>query len=156
MKKKTLLLLTLLMLFCLSSCATVKKGEVLSQDRAYVQAVELYKPERAYYEGDIHAFLEENEPVAVLKSEDLTSFLDTFCKLEFEKETVLFPIPMDGGYTYDGYIVAVIYSDGGYDIIAEGGAYSCSIGSDGQARYKFDHSDYCGEMPWTEVIEKFT
>ncbi|MBQ2255665.1 MAG: hypothetical protein II330_02270, partial [Clostridia bacterium] len=67
------------------------------------------------------------------------------CTLGFEEEVVFFPIPMDGGYDYEGYIVVVIYSDGGYDIVAERGLYSYAIGNDGQGRHKYDHSDYCGE-----------
>ncbi|MBQ9779328.1 MAG: hypothetical protein IJW00_00105 [Clostridia bacterium] len=126
-----------------------------SQDRANVQSIEIYNPERAYYEGDIHTFLEENEPLAVLNSEHHTSFLDALGTLDFEKEVVFFPIPMDGGYDYDGYIVAVVYADGGYDLIAEGGLYSYAIGSNGQGRHKYDHSDYCGKTPWTEFIKDY-
>ena len=78
-----------------------------SQDRANVQSIEIYKPERAYYEGDISGFLKTNEPLAVLDSEHYTNFLDTLCTLDFEKEVVFLPIPMDGGYDYEGYIIAI-------------------------------------------------
>ncbi len=155
MKKTIALFMSFLLLFCLYSCATVKKGVEISQDRTNVQTIEIYNPERAYYEGDIHSFLEENEPITVVKSENFTSFLDDLCNLEFEEEKVFFPIPMGGGYDYDGYMIAVVYSDGGYDIIAERGLYSYAVGSDGQGRHKYDHSDYCGETPWTEFIEEY-
>ena len=155
MKKTVALFMSVLLLLCLSSCATVKKGVELSQDKTNVQAIEIYNPERAYYEGDIHTFLEENEPVTVVKSESLTSFLEDLCNLEFEEEKVFFPIPTDGGYDYDGYVIAVVYSDGGYDMIAEGGSYSYAVGYDGQGQHKYDHSDYCGETPWAEFIEKY-
>ena len=155
MKKIVLLLVCLLFLFCLSSCATVKKEVELSQDRANVLSIEIYNPERAYYEGDISHFLAENEPVAVLQSETFASFLDALCDLKFEKEIVFFPMPMDGGYDYGGYIVAIRYSDGGYDIVAAGGLYSYAIDKDGHERGKYDHSDYCGEVPWANFIEKY-
>lgn len=155
MKKTVALFMSFLLLFCLSSCTTVKKGVELSQDRTNVQSIEIYNPECAYYEGDIHSFLEENEPVTVLKSESFKIFLDDLCNLEFEEEKVFFPIAMDDGYDYDGYIIAVVYLDGGYDIIAERGLYSYAVSSDGNGRHKYDHSDYCGETPWTEFIEKY-
>lgn len=155
MKKIIVFLVSLLLIFCLPSCNTVNNGVNLSQDRANVQSVEIYNPDRAYYEGNIHNLLEENDPVATLESENFASFLDVLCDLEFEKEKSLFPIPADGGYDYDGYIIAVVYSDGGYDIIAEGGLYSYAIGSDGQGRHKYDHSNYCGETLWIEFIEEY-
>jgi hypothetical protein len=155
MKKTIALLISFLLLFCLSSCATVKKDVEFSQDRTNVQSIEIYNPERAYYEGDIHTFLEENEPIVILEPEQHTSFLDTLYTLNFEKEVVFFPIPMDGGCDYDGYIIAVIYSDGGYDIIAARGLYSYAVSSDGKGRHKYDYSNYCGETPWAEFIEDY-
>ncbi|MBQ9806867.1 MAG: hypothetical protein IJW49_10245 [Clostridia bacterium] len=155
MKKATILLIGLLLLFCLSSCATVKKEAALSQARTNIQSIEIYNPEHAYYEGDIHAFPEKNEPIAVLQTEKFTAFLDTLCTLEFEEEKVFFPISMDGGYDYDGYIVVIMYSDGGYDIFAEGGLYSYAVSSDGQGRHKYDHSDYCGDVAWNDFIEEY-
>ena len=155
MKKITMLLISLLLIFCLSSCANIKKDLEFSQDRANVQSIEIFNPEKSYYEGDVHAFLEENEPIVILEPEQHSNFLDTLCTLDFEKEVVFFPIPMDGGCDYEGYIIAIVYSDGGYDIIAEGGLYSYAVGSDGQGRHKYDHSDYCGETPWAEFFKEY-
>ena len=155
MKKAITLLIGLLLLVCLSSCANIKKEVELSQDRTSVVSIEIYNSERAYYEGDIHSFLEENEPIGVLESEKYSVFLDTLCALEYEEEKVFFPIPMDGGCDYQGYIIAIVYSDGGYDIFAEDGLYSYAIGSDGQGRHKYDHSDYCGDVKWNDFVKGF-
>lgn len=155
MKKATAALIGLLMLFSLYSCATVKNDLELSQDRANIESIAIYAPEHAYSERDIHCFLENNKPVALLESESHASFLDALVALKFEKEVFLFPIPMDGGCDYNGYIIAIVYSDGGYDIIAESGTYSYSFGDYGQGMHKYDHSDYCGEVAWTEFIEGY-
>ena len=155
MKKVITLLISLLLLVCLSSCANVKKEAELSQDRTHVASIEIYNSERAYYEGDIHGFLEENEPIWVLESEKNSDFLDALCAFEYEKEKVFFPIPMDGGCDYQGYIIAIVYSDGGYDIFAEDGSYSYAIDSDGQGRHKYDHSDYCGDVAWNDFVEQY-
>jgi len=109
-----------------------RKDVEVSQNRDNIQSVEIYNFEKAYYEGNIHTFLEENEPVAVLEEERFTAFLDALCNLEFEEEKVFSPISMDGGYDYEGYIIAVVYSCGGYDI-----------------------SNCCGETLWTEFVEKY-
>ena len=155
MKKIFALFVSLLLIVCFSSCANIKKDLEFSQDRANVQSIEIFNPERSYYEGDIHTFLEENEPIVILEPEQHSNFLDALCTLDFEKKAVFFSIPMDGGCDYDGSIIAVVYSDGGYDIIAEGGLYSYTIGSNGQGRHKYDHSDYCSETPWPEFIEEY-
>jgi len=156
MKKTVALFVSLFLIFCFSSCANIKKDLALSQDSANVQSIEIYNSERAYYEGDIHIFLEENEPIKILEPEQHANFLDALCTLDFEEEVVFFPIPMDGGCDYGGYVIAVVYSDGGYDIIAEGGLYSYAVDSNGQGRHKYDHSDYCGETPWEELIDEYT
>ena len=155
MKKVITLLISLLLLVCLSSCANIKKEVELSQDRTNVVSIEIYNSERAYYEGDIHGFLEENEPIWVLESEKNSDFLDALCAFEYEEEIVFFPIPMDGGCDYQGYIISIVYSDGGYDIFAEDGSYSYAIGSDGQGRHKYDHSDYCGDVAWNDFVEQY-
>ena len=156
MKKLAIILVILVMLFCLSSCVTVQTQVELSQDRANIKSVEIFNSERAYDVENIDNFLEENKPVAVLEWENINSFLDALCSLEFSKEVVLFPMPMDGGYDYQGYIVAITYLDGGYDIFAEEGLFSYSIGKKGQGLYKYDHSNYCGEVLWSDFIQEYT
>ena len=151
MKKIIFAVIALLLTICLSSCITVTKNIELTQNRDNVQAIEIYYTEEMYYEGDISSFRKHNEPFVTLK-EDFSDFLDVITALEYEEEKILFPIPMDGGYDYSGYVIAVVYSDGGYDIIAARGLYSYGIGKNGNGRHKYDHSDYCGETPWIEFI----
>ena len=45
MKKITMLLISLLLIFCLSSCANRKKDLKFSQDRANVQSIDIFNPE---------------------------------------------------------------------------------------------------------------
>ncbi len=155
MKKTFLLLVSVILIFSLSACATITKDFKFSQKRENVQSIEIYNSEQAYYEGDIHRFRDENEPIALLSDEESSAFLDAVEKLKFEQEKVFFPISMDGGYDYQGYIVIIVYTDCGYDIISENGQYFYSIGKDGQGRHKYDHSDYCGDDSWSELIEKY-
>ena len=155
MKKTIALLMSLLLLVFLASCATVEQSYTLSQDGANVQSIEIYRTEMPYDECNIHLFLTEQEPVAVLQPESYADFLDDLCELRFQKEIVLFPIPMDGGCDYVGYIIAVIYSDGGYDLIAGDGLYSYGVGRDGEGEHRYDYADYGGEIPWTELVEGY-
>lgn len=156
MKKTFSVLILLTLVFSLSACTvTTQKTPKLSQKTDQVQAIEIYKPDHAYSEGDVNLFRQENTPVFVLESEANSAFLDELVALKFEEETVFLPIPMDGGSDYEGYIVAVVYSDGGYDIIAEKGLYFYSVGKNGEGKHKYDPSDYCGETPWEDFIEKY-
>ena len=155
MKKISLILIFVLLLLSLAGCVTVQKNVELSQDGKNIQSIEIYTPERGYSEGDIHVFLKENEPIAVVETEAYSDFLVALCNLAFEEENLFFPIPMDGGCDYEGYIVAIVYADGGYDIVAEGGLYSYAVGEDGQGKHKYDHSDYCGKTPWSDFIEEY-
>ena len=155
MKKIISLIFSLALIGCLMSCATIKTGVELSQERTNVASIEIYHLDRAYYEGDIHTLLENNEPVSVLNVEQHTPFLNRLCLLEFEKDVAFFPIPMDGGCDYEGYVVAVVYTDGGYDIVAQKGLYSYAVGEDGQGKHKYDHPDYCGEQSWNEFVEEY-
>lgn len=155
MKKIVTLFLALLLIVSLSACAIVKTNVELTQDRANIVSIEIYCTDRAYYEGDIHEFRKTNEPISVLNAEQYAPFLNRLCSLEFEKDVVFFPIPMDGGCDYVGYIVAVVYADGGYDIVAANGLYSYAVGENGEGRHQYDHSDYCGEQAWRQFVEEF-
>lgn len=155
MKKIISVLVVSILTISLSSCATIKKSLKLSQEKSHIQSIEIYNTDHSYDEGSIHVFREKNKPIVVLKKTEISAFLDVLRALKFEKEVVFFPIPMSGGCDYDGYVIAVVYSDGGYDIIAEEGLYSYAVGKDGQGRHKYDHSDYCGKKPWSEIFGEY-
>jgi len=154
-KKIISLIFSLVLVVGLISCATVKTGVELSQERTNVASIEIYHLHRAYYEGDIHALRKTNEPISVLNAEQYSPFLNRLCLLEFEKDVAFFPIPMDGGCDYEGYVIAIVYADGGYDIVAQKGSYSYAVGEDEQGKHKYDHSDYCGEQSWNEFVEEY-
>ena len=156
MKRFLTLLTSILIALCLASCATIHNRANPSQDPENVQAIEIYYSDEFYSERNISSFRKENEPITVLNPEEHAAFLDTLTSLKFEKQIVLLPIPMDGGYDYGGYIVAVVYTDGAYDIVAEDGLYSYSPGKNGQGRHEYDHSDYCGATPWADIFEEYS
>ena len=139
----------------LCACATVEQSFAFSQQRENIKSIEIYAPAQPYTEGNIHLLKEENQPVAVLDGDALSDCLDSIEQLTFKKEKVFFPIPMDGGCDYQGYVLMIVYQDSGYDLIAEGGFYSYAVGNDGQGRHKYDPSDYCGEVAWSDLVEKY-
>ncbi len=155
MKRILVLFVVFVLSVTLSSCATIKKGVELSGGRSEIQSIEIYNIEEAYYEGDISKMRQENEPCCVFDPKEHADLLDTIYSLEFEEEKVFFPIPMDGGYDYSGYVIAVVFLDGSYDIIAEKGQYSCSISDKGKTRHNYDHSNYCGEKLWADLIGEY-
>ena len=139
----------------LCACTMVQHNFSFSQQRDNIKSVEIYNSDKLYYEGDVSSFKKENEPIAVLETEALSDCINSIEQLKFEEEKVFFPIPMDGGYHYQGYILIIVYIDGGYDLIASGGQYSYFIGKDGQGKHNYEHFDYCGEIAWDEFVEKF-
>ena len=156
MKRIALIFITLILIFSFTSCINVTSTFKLSQDRSFVKLVEFYYvDEMLYTESNVHCFLEENTPVKILKDSKCDKLLDALCKTKFEKEVILFPIPMDGGVDVGGYVVSVVYSDGGYDLVSATGSYSYSIGKDGKERHKYDYSDYCGEAQWDDIVKPF-
>ncbi len=152
MKKAFLLFTSIILLFNLCACATIKKDFEFSQKRANIQSIEIYDSKQTYTEADIHKFRENNKPIKVLVAQEQKDFLKVIEEFEFEKEVVLFPIPMDGGYYYAGYMIVIVYKDGSYDIIAEYGLYSYGSGD----KHKYDHSNYCGKTPWDHIFEEYT
>ena len=93
--------------------------------------------------------------ILIVSEEEYSAFLGTIEKIRFEKEILFFPISMDGGCDYQGYLVIVAYADGGYDVISEGGQYSYAIGKDGQGRHAYDHAEDGGNEPGADLIEKY-
>ena len=155
MKKGTLLMLLIGIICLLTSCATITSKVEFTQDTSIIQKIDIYYVEKCYTEGDIHNFLEDNAPIYTLKEEVWETFLEMVGNLQYEKEVVFFPIPMDGGCDYQGYIISIVYSNGSYDLIAEGGLYSCLIDEKGEDWHKYDYVDYTGITDWSTLIELY-
>ena len=97
----------------------------------------------------------ENTPIYTLNPEQYDDFLDELLLLDFEEEVVFFPIPTDGGCDYHGYVISIVYDNGGYDIVAEEAQFSYFVGNDGKNKYKYEHADYCGDVVWADFIKKY-
>ena len=124
MKKQIIVGFIALILLCACSCSIVESKVELSQSAENVQSIQIFYSERVYDVGNIADFLEENEPFAILKSEKYNDLLNELRELDYQNWVLHLLVPQDGGYDYGGYIIAVLYSDGGYDIIAEEGLFS--------------------------------
>ena len=155
MKKVCFLVISIFLTLSLSACITVQQNFDFSQQRDNVKAIEIYNSEKLYDESDISSFKKENEPIAILETDELSGCLNSIEQLKFVEEKVFFPIPMDGGYYYQGYILIIVYKDGGYDLIAADGQYSYAIGKNEQGRHKYEHANYYGDIAWDEFVENF-
>jgi hypothetical protein len=132
----------------------VPKKLELSKKQSEIQSINIYNTEEYYSERNIHYFLDENTPSYTLDPTQHKDFLKELFALDFEKDIVLIPIPMDGGCDYSGYIISVVYLDGSYDIIAEKGWFSYVV-NERDGLYGYEHADYCGDVAWTEFIESY-
>lgn len=152
-RKITILFLSLMLTFSMAGCMyiPVKKSIKLSKDESVIQSIDIYYVEDAYYEGDVSGLRSEISPVCTLTAEQQDDFVKELLSLKFETEIYLLPMPMDGGYDYEGYVVSVVYDDGSYDLIAEEGQYSYL--NVGNGSHKYDYADYCGTKDWSAWIE---
>ncbi len=156
MKKILVVLLGFTLLFSITSCITVNSTADLQRSRDEIQAIEIYYLEEMYDEEDVHRLREENTPICTLSKEQKDSFLDKFCTFEYSKEVILAPIPFDGGCTLSGYVISVVYNDGkSYELYSELGTFSYLVNSKGKEGYKYDYSDYSGEVDWSDFIESY-
>ena len=139
----------------LSSCITVRNKFELSKSREQIVSIDIYNIEGVYTERNVDYLLEENTPIYTIPQVKIEEFLNTLCSFEYKKEVVLFPIPMDGGCDLMGYVIAIIYDDGAYDLVSYSGIFRYSIGKKGQGQYRYDYSDYSGQIDWNEFIVSY-
>lgn len=145
-----------IMITFLSACTTVEHKFELSHDISGIEQIVIYNTETSYYESNIHNLINELEPNYIIEADQQSDFLEELLDLDldFEEDVSIFPIPMDGGYDYTGYIVCIVYNNG-YDIIAEQGQFRYSKSSDEKESYWYGHMDYCGTNSWEELINKY-
>lgn len=153
MKRICAVTVILALILCLTSCINVKENLELLHGYEKVDSVELFFTDEVYDENNVHVFHEKNTPIKILRG-DLSELCSALCELKFEREVILFPIPMDGGCDLSGYIISVVFEGGDYDLISYSGLFSYAIGKDGRPRYKYDYSDYCGGEPWDDFIKR--
>lgn len=156
MKTKTKILAFILITCicgCLFSCVKVSNRFSPLRDKSGAVCVEIFKVEKNYNERDVDDLRAENTPVCFLENERCREAVELLCELEYTKDILLIPIPADGGCDFNGYVVAIVYEDGAYDLLAEEGLFSYWE-KDGNGRYSYDYSDYSGERGFSELIEE--
>ena len=115
--------------------------------------------EKLYSESDIQNLRDENTPLCVLNNltedgEKISNLMNEISSLTFIQEVIYFPAAVDWIYTYEGYVICVVYPNG-YDIIAPNGQFYYSLDRKGKEHYKYGHSDYSGETEWSAIIEQY-
>ena len=160
MKRILAIILFIVITLSLCSCGKIEKNVSFSGECFQTLEVEIYYLEKPYSESDVHNLREENTPLCVLDGlttdggEKISDLMNEISSLTFIQEVIYFPAPVDWIYTYEGYVVCVVYPDG-YDIIAESGQFYYSVDRKGKKNYKYGHSDYLGETDWSSIVEKY-
>lgn len=156
MKKISVIFITIMLLFSLASCITVNSTANLQRSRDEIQAIKIYYLEEIYDEANVHNLREENTPIYTLSKEQQDEFLDTLCTFEYSKTVILAPIPFDGGCTLSGYVISIEYNDGkSYELMSKQGRFSYLVNKKNKEGYRYDYSDYSGELDWAEFIESY-
>ena len=155
MKKIICICALMFIMFFLSACITVDVNFKLSQSKTNITSIDIYEVDSVYDHGNVHNLKEENQPIYTITSSKQEQFIKEIESLKYEKEIILFPIPMDGGLNLTGYAIVISYQNGGYDIIGDDGFFSYKLKENGEERYSYDYSNYCGDEPWDSVIWKY-
>ena len=155
---RKLVAIILLILICVSflSCGKIERNIDFKRESWGSLNIEIYYLEDSYVtQGDAVNIRDENTPICVITDYDvIDALMKEISSLTFIQEVVYFPAAVDWEYIYEGYVVCVVYPDG-YDIIAEQGQLYYSVDRKGEGSYKYGHSDYYGEIPWSEIVEKY-
>ena len=159
MRKLISILTIFVVILSLCSCGKVNKNIVFSGEPWQTLEVEIYYVEKSYSEGDIQNLRDENTPLCVLNNltedgEIISNLMNEISSLTFIQEVIYFPAAIDWIYTYEGYVVCVVYPNG-YDIIAPNGQFYYALDRKGKEHYKYGHSDYSGETEWSEIVERY-
>ena len=160
MKKLITSILLFAIALSLCSCGRVDKNIAFSGECWQTLKAEIYYLEKSYSESDIQNLRDENTPLCVLNNltedgEKISELMNEISSLTFIQEVIYFPAPVDWIYTYEGYVICVVYPNG-YDIIAPNGQFYYSVDPKGKEHYKYGHSDYSGETTeWSVIIEQY-
>ena len=159
MKKLLSILVFVLTISFLSSCGTVEKNITFSGESWQTLSVEIYYLEKAYQtQSEARNIREENTPICILdistNGEEINELMNEISSLTFTKEVLYFPAPVDWVYSFEGYVICVVYPNG-YDLIASNGQLYYSIDKKGKEDYNYGHSDYSGKNAWSDIIEKY-
>ena len=160
MRKLISMLIIFGVMLSLCSCGKVNKNIVFSEESWQTLELEIYYLEKTYSKNNVQNLRDENTPLCVLDGlttdggEKINGLMSDISSLTFIQEVIYFPAPVDWIYTYEGYVVCAVYSNG-YDIIAQNGQFYYSFDFKGKESYKYGHSDYSGEIEWSKIIEKY-
>ena len=159
MKKLPITMLFFVITLSLCSCGKIDKSITFSGKCYQTLEVEIYYLEKVYNDSTVQNLRDENIPICVLNNladdgDLISDLMSEISSLAFSQEVIYFPAAVDWIYTYEGYVICVVYPNG-YDIIAPNGQFYYSLDPKGKEHYKYGHSDYSGETEWSVIIEQY-
>ena len=159
MKKLPITMLFFVITLSLCSCGKIDKSITFSGKCYQTLQVEIYYLEKVYNDSTVQNLRDENIPICVLNNladdgDLISDLMSEISSLAFSQEVIYFPAAVDWIYTYEGYVICVVYPNG-YDIIAPNGQFYYSLDPKGKEHYKYGHSDYSGETEWSVIIEQY-
>lgn len=158
MKKLTLFILNIFLLFTLSSCViTIKEELTLGDNIDNITTIDIYyeTSEEEHISIDIVDFKENKEIHYSIPSEKIEDFINNLLNLEYKRKTI-FPLPIDYAHLfYPGYIVFINYNNGGTDVFAKKGIYTHAFNNEGKTYYNYNNASCQGDNTWETFIESY-
>lgn len=159
MKKTLILIISVFLIFQLTSCkVTIKTEMALGGEIDDIVAISIYEIEREEYIGSdaddsVLDIPDECEPICTLGGDEADAFVSELLALEYAREEI-FPLHVDYAHLFaPGYVVFIEYSCGGCDVFAEKGIYTHRH-YDESIGHNYFPDDCRGEVSFTELIEK--
>lgn len=158
MKKLTLFILNIFLLFTLSSCViTIKEELSLGDNIDNITTIDIYyeTSEEEHISIDIVDFKENKEIYYSISSEEIEDFINNLLNLEYKRKAI-FPLPIDYAHLfYPGYIVFINYNSEGTDVFAKKGIYTHTFNSEGKVYYNYNNASCQGDNTWETFIESY-
>ena len=147
MKKIYSTLLTIIMLFLLTSCV-VERSEYYSpsQSTDQIKSISIH-----YVTLDVTSDLKLGDTLATIDSNEYESFCKELKTLLYKSRImVLPPVAQDPNLYHRGYLINIEYTNGGYDRLTRG-LRSWANGDQGGTGI-----GYCDEEDFYNIIEKYS
>ena len=144
MKKLLICIITLILVFSLSSCISINKKLRIIGNTEDIIAIDVYYID-VTNEKIVTKTIDEYEPVYSVPADELVAFANKMETIIYKKNYIIVPVDYSVLFA-PGYIVCIEFSDGMREIFSEQGTLTHN---------GFYPEKYNGSLSWAEEIETF-
>ena len=144
MKKLLICIITLILVFSLSSCISINKKLRIIGNTEDIIAIDVYYIDVTNEKIGTET-IDEYEPVYSVPADELVAFANKMETIIYKKNYIIVPVDYSVVFA-PGYIVCIKFSDGEREIFSEQGTLTHN---------GYYPEKYNGPLSWAEEIESF-